>query len=156
MRSVESHRHGWSEDRFLRWRSAFELALSVLFTSSIQHYAEIPEGMAKAPDYVRDFLKGVPSIWDEVRFLAGDSGKYVVIARRSGKKWYIGGVNADRTSRELVLDLPPLGPLQSATLISDGGQGNLSFERTSLDVTKDSLKVEMQGHGGLVVEVWQR
>ena len=44
-----------------RTSSAFELALSVLFTSGIQHYAEIPEGMAKAPAYVRDFLRTVPS-----------------------------------------------------------------------------------------------
>ncbi len=56
--------------------TAFELALSVMFTSGIQHYAEIPQGMAKAPDYVREFLKGVPSIWDDVRFLARDPGNY--------------------------------------------------------------------------------
>ena len=50
-----------------RTSSAFELALSVLFMSGIQHYAEIPEGLARAPDYVRDFLREVPSIWDDVR-----------------------------------------------------------------------------------------
>ncbi len=65
-----------------RTTSAFELALSVLFTSGIQHYAEIPEGMAKAPVYVRDFLKGVPSVWDDTRFIDGYPGKFVVIARQ--------------------------------------------------------------------------
>ena len=64
-----------------RTTSAFELALSVLFTSGIQHYAEIPEGMAKAPDYVREFLKGVPSVWDDTKFLDGYPGKFVVLAR---------------------------------------------------------------------------
>ena len=58
-----------------RTSSAFELALSVLFTSGIQHYAEIPEGMAKAPQYVRDFLRQVPSVWDDVRFVDGFPGE---------------------------------------------------------------------------------
>ena len=49
-----------------RTTGAFQLALTVLFTSGIQHYAEIPAGMAKAPDYVRDFLRELPSMWDEV------------------------------------------------------------------------------------------
>lgn len=50
-----------------RTTSAFELALSVLFTSGIQRYAEIPKGMAKAPDFVREFLKSVPSVWDDTK-----------------------------------------------------------------------------------------
>ena len=58
-----------------RTTSAFELALSVVFTSGIQHYAEIPAGMAKVPDYVRDFLKRVPSVWDDTKFLDGFPGQ---------------------------------------------------------------------------------
>lgn len=65
-----------------RTTSAFELALSVMFTSGIQHYAEIPEGIAKAPPYVRGFLKGVPNVWDDTKFLDGYPGKFVVLARR--------------------------------------------------------------------------
>src|SRR4029453_9737868 len=64
-----------------RTSSAFELALSVLFTSGIQHYAEMREGLSRAPDYVRDFLKGVPSVWEDVKFVAGQPGEYVVLAR---------------------------------------------------------------------------
>ena len=65
-----------------RTTSAFELALSVLFTSGIQHYAEIPEGMRKAPPYVRDFLKAVPAVWDDTKFLDGYPGKFVALARQ--------------------------------------------------------------------------
>ena len=60
--------------------SGFELALSVIFTSGIQHYAEIPEGMAKMPDYVKDYMKKVPSVWEETKFLDGFPGKFVVMA----------------------------------------------------------------------------
>jgi alpha-glucosidase len=139
-----------------RTSSAFELALAVLFTSGIQHYAEIPEGMARAPEYVREFLRGVPSIWDDVRFLTGDPGKYVAIARRSGNKWYIGGINAERTRRDFVLDLASLGPLQTATLIADGGQGNLTFKRTDLEISKSPATIEVQGRGGFVIEAPQK
>src|SRR2546430_557779 len=58
-----------------RKTSAFELALSVVFTSGVQHYAEIPEGMAKMPDYVREYMKHVPSIWDDTKFIDGFPGK---------------------------------------------------------------------------------
>src|SRR5262245_28756107 len=77
-----------------RTSSAFELALSVLFTSGIQHYAEIPEGMAKAPAFVRDFLKAVPNVWDDVRLIDGFPGRYVVIERSGGGRRYVAGINA--------------------------------------------------------------
>ncbi len=139
-----------------RTSSAFELALSVLFTSGIQHYAEIPEGMAKAPSYVRDFLKRVPSVWDDVRFLTGDPGKYVALARRAGDKWYVAGINAERTERELMLDLSSLGPLRSATLISDGDGGNLSFATRTLELNSKPVPVRVRGRGGFVIEMQSR
>src|SRR6185369_10061287 len=91
-----------------RTTSAFELALSVLFTSGIQHYAEIPEGMHKAPPYVRDFLKGVPSVWDDTKFLDGYPGKFAVFARRGEGRWYVAGINGESKVRKLTLDLGEL------------------------------------------------
>ncbi len=82
-----------------RTTSAFELALSVLFTSGIQHYAEIPEGMAKAPDYVREFLQQVPSVWDDTKFLEGYPGKYVVLARRAATAGMWPGSTPSRSLR---------------------------------------------------------
>jgi alpha-glucosidase len=135
-----------------RSSSAFELATSVLFTSGIQHYAEIPEGMARAPAYVRDFMKRVPSIWDDVKFLAGEPGKFVVLARRSGKQWYVAGINGERTSREVTLNLASLGIKQGATAITDGEGGNLSFsqQRVELDA-KQQAKLSLRPRGGFVM-----
>ena len=134
-----------------RTTSAFELALSVLFTSGIQHYAEIPEGMAKAPDSVREFLRHVPSVWDDVRFLDGDPGHFAVIARRSGTEWYVAGVNADSTSRTVTIDLRDI-PGVRGTLITDGGGGNLSFRTDTVRVSaKHTLVVPMEPRGGFVV-----
>ena len=63
-----------SDQIIRRTSSAFELALSILFTSGIQHYAEIPEGMKKMPNYVKAFLKKVPAVCDDVRFIDGYPG----------------------------------------------------------------------------------
>jgi alpha-glucosidase len=137
-----------------RTSSAFELATSVLFTSGIQHYAEIPEGMARAPAYVREFMTQVPSIWDDVKFLAGEPGKFVVLARRSGKQWYVAGINGERTSREVTLNLAPLGIKRVATAITDGEGGNLSFreQRVELDA-RQQARMSLRPHGGFVMIV---
>jgi hypothetical protein len=135
-----------------RTSSAFELALSVLFTSGIQHYAEIPEGMAKAPDYVREFLKQVPSVWDDTKFLDGYPGKYVVLARRGGDRWYVAGINAQSTPHDVTLDLGKLSDNASGTLISDGDGGNLSFRTEAVDLAKGAtLDVTIAPHAGFVL-----
>lgn len=136
-----------------RTSSAFELALSVLFTSGIQHYAEIPEGMAKAPSYVRDFLRTVPNVWDDVRFLDGYPGRYVIMARRSGDRWFVAGINADSTERTLTLDLRDI-PGAGGTLITDDGEGNLSFQRSTVQFTaRRTMQILMAPRGGFVLAV---
>jgi len=137
-----------------RTSSAFELALSVLFTSGIQHYAETPEGMAKAPAYVREFLQHVPSVWDDVRFLAGEPGKYVVIARQGEGRWYIAGINGEREPRSLQLSLARLPVQGAATLITDGEGGNLSFVERQIQLGTDkALTVTLKARGGFVIVV---
>ncbi len=136
-----------------RTTSAFELALSVLFTSGIQHYAEIPEGMAKAPDYVRDFIKGIPTIWDDVKFIDGYPGKFVVIARRGNGRWYVSGINGEATPKQLELDLSILKADGSATLITDGTGGNLSFQRETINLKSgEKLKITLKPNGGFVLQ----
>lgn len=136
-----------------RTTSAFELALSVLFTSGIQHYAEIPEGVAKAPAYVRDFLREVPAIWDDVRFIDGLPGEYVVLARRSGTHWFVAGINAGGEARDVELDLASFGAA-GVMLITDGDGANLSFRREQLDVdTGEPARITIAPHGGFVVLV---
>lgn len=136
-----------------RTTSGFELALSVLFTSGIQHYAEIPEGMAKAPDYVREFLKGVPEIWDDVRFVDGFPGKFAVLARKGDGRWFVAGINAQPENKELTLDLSRLtaGGLKG-TLITDGDGENLSFRQETVRLGSDrKLKITLQPNGGFVI-----
>ncbi|ATC66131.1 alpha-glucosidase [Nibricoccus aquaticus] len=138
-----------------RTSSAFELALSVLFTSGIQHYAEIPEGMAKAPEYVRAFLRKVPSVWDEVKFVDGYPGKFVVMARQGEGRWYVAGINAEATEKRVELDLSrlKLGRSAKGVLIEDGAEGgNLSFARREVSVKRgEKVEVTIKPNGGFVI-----
>jgi hypothetical protein len=135
-----------------RTSAAFELATSVLFTSGIQHFAEIPAGMAKAPPYVRDFLKAVPAVWDDVRFIDGFPGQFVVMARRSGKTWYVAGINADRQPRKVKIDLKSLGVTKQGALITDGIDF-LGFKSEPFPLEKGvtSDEITMRPRGGFVL-----
>jgi hypothetical protein len=126
--------------------TGFELALSVVFQSGIQHFAEIPEGMAKMPVYVKLFLQELPTHWDDIRFVDGFPGKRVVIARRSGKKWYVAGINGESSPQQFSLDLSFVK--KAGQMISDGGASNL----TEAPVTPGkSTLVDVKAAGGFVM-----
>jgi hypothetical protein len=129
---------------------AFELALSVLFLSGIQHYAQAPEGMAKVPNDVKDFLRTLPDYWDDVKFLDGYPGKYVVIARRSGNRWYIAGINGEKDEKKISIDLTSFKK-SKATVFIDGENGEL-FSRAAINTaTQKKTDILLNGNGGFVM-----
>ncbi|MDR7369933.1 glycoside hydrolase family 97 catalytic domain-containing protein [Flavobacterium aquidurense] len=91
-----------------RTSDVFALATAVLFQSGVQHFALAPNNLTDAPAWAIDFMKEVPTTWDEVRFLDGYPGKYVVFARRKGTKWYIAGINAQKETLKVKLKLSML------------------------------------------------
>ncbi len=122
-------------------RNGFELAQAVLFTSGIQHFAEIPEGMATAPSYVQDLLRDLPRSWDDVRFVEGVPAHYVVLARRAGDTWYVAGFNAQDSAQEVSVDLG------AGMLVSDG-EGEREFSQRPVAAGKQ--KITMRPRGGFV------
>jgi len=129
---------------------AFELALSVLFLSGIQHYAQSPEGMEKVPDDVKYFLKTLPDYWDDVKFLEGYPGKYAVIARRSGNRWYIAGINGDINEKKISLDLTSFKK-SKATLFTDGAGSEL-FSKAILNAARQKkCAVTLNANSGFVM-----
>ncbi|UOR04961.1 glycoside hydrolase family 97 catalytic domain-containing protein [Hymenobacter aerilatus] len=132
-----------------RTSNAFELALSVLFQSGIQHYAEVPEGMAAQPAYVREFVKKLPPRWADVRFVEGYPGQYAVLARQAPDgRWYLAGINATDAPKTIQVDLGKLG-LKSGTLITDGAT-NRSF--STQPVAGNAVSVTLPARGGFVVQ----
>jgi hypothetical protein len=72
---------------------AHELALTVLFESGLQHLADRPESFLAQPKEVQDFLSELPAVWDDTRLIMGSPGYFAILARRSGKTWYVAGIN---------------------------------------------------------------
>ena len=132
-----------------RTSNAFELALSVLFQSGIQHYAEVPEGMAAQPAYVQDFVKKLPPRWADVKLMDGFPGEYAVLARQApGGGWYVAGINATDAPKTIQVDLGKLG-LENGTLITDGDT-NRSFSTRA--VAGSTVSVTLPARGGFVVQ----
>ena len=127
--------------------NGFELALPILFTSGIQHMAETPEGMAHVPDYVKQHLRSLPSTWDDIRFIDGFPGKRAVIARKSGNKWYVAGINGEGTEKELTLDLSFIPG--KGKMITDGKE-EFSFSQADI-VPSRTTSVKLKPAGGFVM-----
>jgi len=129
-----------------------ELALSIVFESGIQHFADRVAGYTALPAGPRAFLMTVPTTWDDTRYVEGAPGEYVVLARRKGERWYLGGIGGDASARELQLALSFLGEGSfSASVIGDGADDD-SFSETTSSVTKrDLLALSMRARGGFVV-----
>jgi hypothetical protein len=119
--------------------NGFQLALPVLFLSGIQHLVTTPEQMRAVPDYVQDYLRRLPGQWDESRFVDGYPGRFVVIARRAGTRWYVAGINGSDKAMKLDLDLDFI-EATSGTLIRDGS-GPREFFRKDFVSSPKSLKL---------------
>ena len=130
-----------------RTTSAFELASAVVFLSGIQHMAETPTGMKHMPDFVVDFLKRLPAQWDDVKFIDGYPGKLVVLARKSGNRWIVAGMNGEPIEKSLTLDLSFV--TGNGKMMTDSKE--LQFVQS--EVTAGSgVHVVLQPNGGFVME----
>lgn len=92
-----------------RTRLSFELALPVVFFSPITHFGLTPDGLESLPNSAIEYLRAVPTVWDETRFVAGYPGKHAALARRNGSRWYFAAINAQDSPVTIPLpdDLPP-------------------------------------------------
>jgi len=129
--------------------NSFELALAVLFLSGVQHYAETDYGMKKVPDHIRQYMKDIPVIWDETKFVQGYPGKLVVIARKKGKTWYVAGINGEKKEKEITLDLSFIKN-KNGELISDITNRETKIENIKLPKDK-SYAVKLLPNGGFVM-----
>ena len=137
-----------------RTTSAHELALSVVFETPIQHFADSATSYGGLPGAPKAFLKAVPTAWDETRALSGEPGRSVVVARRAGDGWWVGGISGQESAQEARVDLRFLAPGHwSMTLIRDGA-GDRSFQAESRAVKPGEIvSVPTRARGGFVMRL---
>ena len=128
---------------------AFQLATSILYQSPVQHFGITPNNIQEQPEYVINFMKKIPTTWDETRFIDGYPGKYCVMARRFGSKWYIGATNASNSLQSYTLSLPWLIG-KEVTVLFDHKDRSVGFKTAKID-KKGLLKIELENLGGCVI-----
>ena len=128
----------------------FSLATAVLFQNPMQFFALAPNNLEDAPKECLDFLREVPTTWDETKILGGYPGKYVVLARRSGDTWYVAAVNGT----DKVIDINITLPFETDGTISLYEDGKSIEEVRLTNETKAQMvkkRLSVKPNGGLVM-----
>lgn len=136
---------------------AYHLAAFVLFESNLQMLMDNPCRYDEWPD-CRDFITGVPVNWDETRVLAAEAGQYIVMAKRKGDKWYVGGItNETKREVEVTLSVLPEGKDMKMNSFVDGVNANrmaMDYRREQMSVNKNTkLQIKMARNGGFVAVI---
>lgn len=128
----------------------FALATAVLFQSPVQHFALAPNNLTDAPVWAMDFMKTVPSVWDEVKFIDGYPGKYILLARRHADTWYIAGVNAQKEPLKLKVKLPMIEAGKEVKVYSDNKDLEGDLQTVKLN-KRQEVQITIPCNGGMVI-----
>ena len=138
---------------------AHSLALSVMFESGIQHFADRADSVStagyravfQAYPYVGDFLSTVPVAWDETRLVQADIDSHVILARRRGNDWYLAGIQAGDASAEYTFALNFLaeGTYEISWIMQGEPADSFQLIEETL-AAGDSVTVELPANGGFV------
>jgi len=136
-----------------------QFAEYIVFFSPLCMLCDSPTNYEKNP-VSTSFIASIPTIWDETKTVQGEMGKYIVTARRSGNKWYIGGLN-NWDARDIILDIEDIAkqigvkfPVSIATAYIDGinaDKNGTDFQKMSIKITKE-VNIHMAAGGGFVLQ----
>ena len=130
----------------------FELASGLIMQTSVQCVAMQPNNLGELPEFELDFLRRLPTTWEETRFIDGYPGHYVVLARKATNgQWYIAGLNAQKEPLTLTLDLPMFAPGETLRYYVDEPSGKPTVIPIKID-KKGRAKVTIQPNGGLIIQ----
>jgi len=118
----------------------------------VQCVAMQPNNLQELSGLELDFLRRLPTTWDETRFIDGYPGKYVVLARRHGEQWYVAGLNATKEPLKLTLNLSDFNVDNQLVDVTDKKTKEVVATQAKLKKDKKgSAKVEILPNGGIVI-----
>ena len=130
----------------------FEMASGITMQTSVQCVAMQPNNLTELPQFEMDFLRQLPTTWEETRFIDGYPGRYVILARKATNgKWYVAGLNALKEPLTLTLDLPMFAPGETLQYYVDSKLGEPMITSLKID-KKGRAKVTIQPNGGLIIQ----
>ena len=120
-----------------------EAALGIIYESGVQHFSDDAGAYSALPEAWKSYLRSLPSAWDETRLLAGYPGKYVVMARRKGERWWVGAINGTSESLKLDMDLSFIAGDLIALGDKDGEMTDYRFEQSTV--------ITLEPYGGIAI-----
>lgn len=142
-----------SSKKYLRRTTAtHELATTIIATSGIIHYADGPEFFNSLPPEVLKILSDAPARWDETRCLLGEPGQAAIFARRSGKIWFIAGLNGTGQPLPVTLDLSAFKGFPSRLLVAEGTDAQMQAVVSSVADSAE-WKHEIPPRGGFILRM---
>ncbi len=126
--------------------NAYELALAIVYQSGILHLADRADSYLNLDSDTRLMLKNMPTVWDETKFIAGEPGKYVVVARKKDNKWYVGGINGQNFPQKVTIKK---SAFNLSRIITDGS-GNMKLDNKIIDKPNQNIEIEMIKYGGFI------
>ena len=139
---------------------AHQMALFVVFESGLQMLADNPSNYYKEKECT-EFITGVPTTWDETRVLSGKIGEYIIVAKRKGSNWFIGGItNSKNREIEVSLSFLKKGTPYTITMFSDGinaGKNAIDYKESTKTVKNDdNLLINMVMNGGFAAKLTEQ
>jgi hypothetical protein len=123
----------------------------VVFESGLLHFGDGINGYQSLGPVEKKFLQEVPVTWDQLEFIDGTPGKHVILARRKGTDWYIGGINGEGQPKSWTIDLSRFEGEYQVTSITDG---QAPEQLISTDKQRSgSIPVEVLPYGGFVMKL---
>ncbi len=128
---------------------AFQLATGVLFQNPVQMFALTPNNLTDVPAFEIEFMRNIPTTWDETIFIDGYPGKYCVVARRHKQKWYIAGVNAGKSPVEIKAQMKMFAGKE--VVMYNDNKTRKTFTETIKVSETGEVVVTIQPNGGFVL-----
>ena len=160
---MNTHMSRDNKSRHPRYTSnVFEMASALIMQSSINAVVLCPNNLSELQPFELDFLRELPTTWDETRFLDGYPTRYVALARRHGSKWYVGALNGTQEPISMTLDLSMFAnqtmtcltdqPLKKSKKAQDNAQQLPTPVQKQLKVPQDGkVQITIQPMGGIII-----
>lgn len=129
---------------------AYQLAMPIVYEAGLMIYAEHGKKLLEWPG--REMIKDVPSTWDEIKYLEGMPASHIVIARRKGEDWYIGGMTDAARTVNMKLDFLKEGKKYHALILSDDTHTTMKSE-SKLLTSSDDLSINLLERGGFALRL---
>ena len=130
-----------------RVSDVFELGTAIAFQSAVQNFALTPMNLDEkvTPRYAIDFMRQVPTTWDETRFIDGYPGRFIVLARRHADHWFVCALNGQKQPLKVDVLLPMLAGRQVTWLDDAQGARSVTLDK------RGTLKADIPAESAIVL-----